>query len=145
MNYKSGIVFLVSVCILFGGCSAQPSYSVGPTVNLTEKNGDIHVDGEVVLGGTYSDELEVQGVVVRIRYNGSVQAEQNVGTVNQTRPAANFSFTVPFVPTKILVNYHDLRPQRYDGGTYHLEWQQDDQIYKEVDSSSPELTETSSS
>lgn len=120
---------VVLFLVLIAGCGGQPSYSLQPDVSVSESEGSVHVDGKVVLGGKYGDNLEIEGVVVDVRQENTTIERIELGTLNDSRSSVNFSFNTSSPPEKIRVLYREVKPNGYSGTTYYLERAPDEDTY----------------
>lgn len=140
---RSVPVVAVTLLVILAGCGGQPSYALRPIVDISEESNSIHVDGAVSLEGKYGDELQVKGVIVAYKLNGTTVDRFDLGTLDQDRPRANFSFTAPTHPDEIRVYYREVTPRDYSGTTYYLEWNSERTIYSEEVARDPALNGTS--
>lgn len=142
MKNKSSPVVAVLLVILIAGCGARVSYTLGPQVDVVERDGQVNIDGSVLLTGTYGERLQIKGVTVEVLINETVTDTIQLGTLNHTRSQANFSLVAPVRPDEIHVHYHTITPREFrDKSTiYHLEWRPEHQLYAEVDAKNPRVT-----
>ena len=132
------LLFVLS-CVLVAGCDGTTSYNLQISVSMTESVDSVTTNGEVILGGTYSEELQFSGVQLEIWENGSVTQTISLGTISADHPQANFSFEASNPPDQLRIRYQDKTPEGAEGGTMNLEWLPEEGVYGDVWAENPEM------